>query len=95
MTQSEKEADLVVLLGTPNPESSRLYGITVTQGDPSWAGALAGIGLNLPVYHVTEAEIKEQVDPQVYDEHIGLAELAMDVDSIADALRQVRSEAGQ
>ncbi len=88
-------ADLVVLLGTPNPESSRLYGITVTQGDPSWAGALAGIGLNLPVYHVTEAEIKEQVDPQVYEDHIGLAELAMDVDGIADALRQVRSEAGQ
>ena len=23
-------ADLVVLLGTPNPESSRLYGITVS-----------------------------------------------------------------
>ena len=88
-------ADLVVLLGTPNPESSRLYGITVTQGDPSWAGVLAGIGLNLPVYHVTESEIKEQVDPKVYDEHIGLAELAMDVGSIADALRQVRSEAGQ
>ena len=56
-------AELVVLLGTPNPESSRLYGLTVTQGDPSWAGALAGIGLNLPVYHVTESEIKEQVDP--------------------------------
>ena len=87
--------DLVVLLGTPNPESSRLYGITVTQGDPSWAGALAGIGLKLPVYHVTESEIKEQVDPAVYDEHIGLAELAMDVDSIAGALRQVRTEAGQ
>ena len=46
--------EVVVLLGTPNPESSRLYGITVTQGDPSWAGVLAGIGLNLPVYHVTE-----------------------------------------
>ena len=87
--------ELVVLLGTPNPESSRLYGITVTQGDPSWAGALAGLGLNLPVYHVTEAEIKAQVDPQVYEEHVGLAELAMEVDEIADALRQVRSDAGQ
>ena len=87
--------ELVVLLGTPNPESSRLYGITVTQGDPSWAGALAGLGLNLPVYHVTEAEIKAQVDPQLYDEHIGLAELAMDIDEIADALRKVRSDAGQ
>ncbi len=88
-------AELVVLLGTPNPESSRLYGLTVTQGDPSWAGALAGLGLNLPVYHVTEAEIKAQVDPQLYEDHIGLAELAMDVDEIASVLRQVRSDAGQ
>ena len=83
--------DIVVLLGTPNPESSRLYGITVTQGDPSWAGALAGVNLNLPVYHVTEPEIKQQIDPQTYDDHIALAELAMDVDAIADALRQVRN----
>ena len=55
MAQSGKEAELVVLLGTPNPESSRLYGITVTQGDPSWAGPLAGLPLNLPVYHVTRS----------------------------------------
>ena len=85
----------MVLLGTPNPESSRLYGITVTQGDPSWAGALAGLGLNLPVYHVTEAEIKAQVAPQVYEEHIGLAELAMDIDEIASVLRQVRQDCDQ
>ena len=85
---------MVVLLGTPNPESSRLYGITVTRGDPSWAGALAGANLNLPVYHVTESEIKEQIDPAVYEEHIGLAELAMDVDDIAMVMQQVRSDAG-
>lgn len=94
MAQAGKDADMVVLLGTPNPESSRLYGITVTQGDPSWAGALAGANLNLPVYHVTETEIKKQIDPAVYEEHIGLAELAMDVDDIAAAMQQVRSDAG-
>ncbi len=88
-------ADLVVLLGTPNPESSRLYGITVTQGDPTWAGPLAGIGLRLPVYHVTEAEIKEQIAPDIYEEHIALAELAIDADEIATTLRQVRLEAGR
>ncbi len=94
MAQAGRDSDMVVLLGTPNPESSRLYGITVTQGDPSWAGALAGANLNLPVYHVTESEIKEQIDPAVYEEHIGLAELAMDVDDIAAAMQQVRSDAG-
>ena len=94
MAQTGRDSGMVVLLGTPNPESSRLYGITVTQGDPSWAGALAGANLNLPVYHVTESEIKEQIDPTVYEEHIGLAELAMDIDDIAAAMQQVRSDAG-
>ena len=48
---------MVVVLGTPNPESSRLYALTVTEGDPAWAGALAGTALRLPVYHITEPEI--------------------------------------
>jgi len=34
--------DVVVLLGTPTEDASRLYAMTVTTGDPSWAGALAG-----------------------------------------------------
>ena len=95
MAQAGRAADMVVLLGTPNPESTRLYGITVTQGDPSWAGPLAGASLNLPVYHVTESEIKEQIDPMVYEEHIGLAELAMDVADIAAAMQQVRQASAQ
>ena len=49
---------MVVLQGTPNVESSKLYGLTVTEGDPSWAGVLAGISLELPVFHIVEPEIK-------------------------------------
>jgi hypothetical protein len=40
--------DVVVLLGTPNPESSDLIAATLTEGDPTWAGALAGVKLGLP-----------------------------------------------
>ena len=57
---------MVVLLGTPNAESSRLYGLTVTQGDPAWAGVLAGVSLGLDVYHIAEPEIKAQVDAALY-----------------------------
>jgi hypothetical protein len=39
----------VVLLGTPTEDASRLYAMTVTTGDPSRAGALAGVALDLPV----------------------------------------------
>ena len=86
--------DLVVLLGTPNAESSRLYGLTVTEGDPAWAGVLAGVSLQLPVYHIMEPEIKSQVDSQVYEEQVGLTELVLDTDEIIDTLQKVRALRG-
>jgi len=86
--------DLVVLLGTPNAESSRLYGLTVTEGDPAWAGVLAGVSLQLPVYHIMEPEIKSQVDSQVYEELVGLTEMVLDTDEIIETLRQVRGSQG-
>ena len=82
---------MVVLLGTPNAESSRLYGMTVTVGDPAWAGVLAGVNLGLPVYHITEPEIKSQIDPDVYQEQVGITEMVLEIDEIIDALRQVRN----
>ena len=80
----------MVLLGTPTAESSELYAMTMTEGDPSWAGALAGTALGLPVYHVTEDEIKAQVDSTLYDEEIGMAEMVLDVDQIREAVKTVR-----
>jgi betaine reductase len=87
--------DVVVLLGTPNAESSRLYALTVTEGDPSWAGALAGVTLNLPVYHITEEPVKAQIAPETYEEHVALMEVVLDVESIAKAVQDVRTSAGQ
>ena len=82
---------MVVLLGTPNAASSRLYGMTVTVGDPAWAGVLAGVNLGLPVYHITEPEIKSQIDPDVYQKQVGITEMVLDVDEIIDTLRRVRN----
>jgi glycine/sarcosine/betaine reductase complex component A len=83
----------VVLLGTPTAESSRLYALSVTSGDPSWAGALAGVALGLPVYHVTEAAVKAQVPAAAWQEHVALMEIAMDAAAIAAAVQAVREEA--
>ncbi len=87
--------DLIVILGTPNAESTRLYALTVTEGDPSWAGALAGIALALPVYHVTETDVKQHIPTDVYDEHVALMEMVLEVDEIAQAVQDVRSTTGQ
>jgi len=82
---------LVVILGTPNAESSKLYAMTVTEGDPTWAGPLAGEALGLPVFHVTESEIKDQVEDSVYEAEIGVAEMVLDLDAIGEAVNEIRS----
>jgi len=87
--------ELVVLLGTPNAESSRLYALTVTEGDPSWAGALAGGQLQLPVFHITAPELKAQIPPAVYDAQLALMTMVLDVDAINAAVQEVRASVGK
>lgn len=94
MAERYNPNDLVVLLGTPNAESSRLYALTVTEGDPSWAGALAGVSLGLPVYHVLEEPVKSQVAPEVYEEQVALMEMVLEAGEIAHAVQDVRTSTG-
>ena len=46
--------------------------------------------MGLPVYHVLEPEIKEQIDGELYDEHVGLMELSADVDEIIEWVAMYR-----
>jgi glycine reductase len=61
-------------------------------GDPTWAGPLAGVALGLPVYHIIEPEIRAQVDPACYEEHLKLMAIALDVDKISQTLSKLRSD---
>ena len=65
--------------------------MTVMEGDPTWAGALAGEALGLPPYHITEPEIKSQVEGGVYDSEVGVAEMVLDTESIVAAVREIRA----
>ncbi len=84
----------MVVLGTPTADSSKLFAITVTEGDPTWAGPLAGEALALPVFHITEPEIKEQVDESLYEEEVGLVEMVLETDEIIEAVKKVRNGGG-
>lgn len=84
--------NLIVVLGSPDADSSELYAETLINGDPSWTGPLAGVELGLPVFHIMEPEIKDQVDPEVYKEHLELMEIALDVDGITKGLNRVRKK---
>ncbi len=83
--------NMIVLLGQPDPDSTVLFAETVTRGDPTWAGPLAGVPLGLPVYHILEPDIKQQMDATLYDEHVGLMELSANVDEIVEEVRAYRS----
>ena len=84
--------NLIVILGSPDADSSELYAETLINGDPSWTGPLAGVALDLPVFHIMEPEIKEQLDPEVYKEHLELMEIALDVEAISKGLNRVRKK---
>ena len=90
--ETHNKEDLMVILGSPDANSSELYAETLINGDPSWTGPLAGVALDLPVFHIMEPEIKEQLDPEVYKEHLELMEIALDVDAITQGLNRVRKK---
>jgi glycine/sarcosine/betaine reductase complex component A len=79
--------DLVVVLGAADLESIEVTAETVTVGDPAYVGPLAGVQLGLPVVHILEAEVKEQVDPAIYDEQVGLLEMTLDVEQVREAAK--------
>ena len=92
MIEQYGKDNLIVILGSPDADSAELYAETVVHGDPTWAGPLAGIALELPVYHILEPEMKAQIEPKIYKEHLALMEIALDVEKITKALRKLRAE---
>ena len=85
-----KKDELVVILGSPDAESAEIYAETMITGDPSYAGALAGVPLGLPVYHILEPEIKAQIDQQVYQQQVGIMETVLDAAKIAESVSDIR-----
>ena len=84
--------NIVVVLGAAEGEAAGLAAETVTAGDPTFAGPLAGVQLGLSVFHVCENEIKDEVDSSVYDDQISMMEMVMDVDDIAKEISSIREQ---
>ena len=84
--------NVMVIIGAAEAEAAGLAAETVTLGDPTFAGPLAGVALGLAVYHAVEPEFKNEVDPEVYEEQIGMMEMFLDVDSIIEEMNNIRNE---
>lgn len=82
--------NLVVVLGSANPDLAEVAARTVTMGDPSFAGPLAGVSLKLPVYHILEPEVKEAVPAEVYEQQAGFMAMILDTEEIGRRFREAR-----
>jgi glycine reductase len=81
---------LVVVLGAADLEAIEVAAETLTVGDPAYVGALAGVPLGLPVVHILDEDVKEQVDPGIYEDQVGLLEMSLDTDKVRDVMTKLR-----
>jgi betaine reductase len=81
---------LAVVLGNGNADGVEVFAETVTQGDPTYAGPLAGVALKIPVYHVLEPEVVEAVPEQTRLEKLELSALVIDVEPMRQLLQASR-----
>ena len=92
LTEKYGAENMLVLIGGGEAESAGLAAETVTAGDPTFAGPLAGVPLGLKVYHAVEPEFKESVDADIYDDQIGMMEMVLEVDEIVAEVKGMRDE---
>ena len=78
--------ELVVVFGLNEPANLRIMASTFKNGDPSYAGALGGVALGLPSYHILE--LADEVPEEVWREQMAMKELEIpQVPAWADANR--------
>ena len=82
--------NLMVVLGMPG-EGLRLAVETLTTGDPSWAGPLAGVSLGLPVFHILEEQVRSQVPEDIYADKLLMMAMGLDLPQIENDLADLRT----
>ena len=91
-TQQYGAENVIVLLGSSDPSGAGFYAETVTAGDPTFAGPLAGVPLGLPVYHVFDEEIRAEADPAIWEEPVSMMDMVLDTASLVGSVAKVREQ---
>lgn len=86
--------NVVVILGSSDAEGAEIYAETVSNGDPTYAGPLAGVQSGLAVYHIFEQEIRDECDANAWEEQISMMEMVLDVDEIIKEVATYRERNG-
>jgi len=85
-------ADIVVVLGSSDAEGAEIYAETVCNGDPTYAGPLAGVPLGLAVYDIFDQEIRDLADPEEWENQISMMEMVLDPEALAAAVKGIREQ---
>ena len=83
---------IIVVLGASDLEGALISAETVTTGDPSFSGPLAGVSLGLPVYHILEPVMREAIPEDVYEEAAGIWMLTEDTEKIGSEFKAIREQ---
>jgi betaine reductase len=86
---------LIVILGSSDAEGAGIYAETVTAGDPTFAGPLAGVALGLPVYHVFEEAVRSEADPEEWENQVSMMEMVLDTAALAKSVADMRGQHGK
>jgi betaine reductase len=84
--------NLAVVLGNSESSGVEVFAETVTQGDPSYAGPLAGVSLKIPVYHVLEEDVMAVVPEAIRDEKLQLSSMVIDMEPMRQVLQAAREK---
>lgn len=87
--------NVIVVLGSSDAEGAGIYAETVTAGDPTFAGPLAGVALGLPVYHIFDDAIRAEADAAEWENQIGMMEMVLDTAALAKAVAEMREQHGK
>ena len=90
LVEQEGKNDMIVVLGASDIEGAEIAAETLTVGDPSYAGPLAGVSLGLPIYHILEPEVKSAIPEDVYDRAAGLVSMIVDTEEVARKFKAIR-----
>ena len=86
--------NLIAVLGASDIEGAEIAAETLTVGDPSFAGPLAGVQLGLPIYHILEPEVKAAVPEDVYEQSAGIVSMIVDTEEVGKKFQAIRERLG-
>ena len=93
IVESQDSRDnFIVVLGASDLEGAEISAETVTLGDPSFAGPLAGVSLGLPVYHILEPDVKKYIPEDVYNEFVGIMAMVIDPVAVGERFKTIREK---